>query len=184
MDAEAHTSETLWYFAYGANMAAETMARRGLAPRRSVMARLDGYVMRFSQPGIPLVEPGFANIEPDAEAQVFGVVHELLVEELSRLDRFEGRSYRHERVMVIARGLGALEAVAYRNPRKHTARTPSRRYQGLLLQGARQHHLPQEYIDALEAHPARHVPVLSALLAASVSTIERARRALDGAGRG
>lgn len=181
MNVGAEAPPALWYFAYGANMAAETMTRRGLTPARSVMARLDDYALRFSQPGIPLLEPGFANIEPAPGARVFGVVHAMSAEELRRLDRFEGRSYRHERVRVTTEALGVLEAIAYRNPRARTPRTPSQRYKNLLLQGAREHHLPQDYIDALEAHPARHVPVLSALLLASVGVVDRTRRAVFGA---
>ena len=47
-------------------------------------------------------------------------------------------------------GAVRVDAFTYLSPTRRTGRKPSARYLGLLLEGARQHGLPDDYVRALE----------------------------------
>lgn len=168
--------EVASYFAYGANMSRAVLARRGVAPLSSEPARLDGWRLRFSHPGLLPIEPAFANLEPGAGEAVHGVLHRLRAGDLERLDRLEGAEYLHEEVTV-ASAAGEVRARAYRNPHPVDGLRPSRRYLTSLLAGAREHGLPAEWVAALEAQPSLHVPLVSDAAARLVGVAERLRAA-------
>lgn len=53
------------YFAYGSNMCSSTMINlRNLSPLASTAAILPAHTLRFNIPGVPLVEPSSASVEP------------------------------------------------------------------------------------------------------------------------
>ena len=53
------------YFAYGSNMCSSTMINlRTLSPLASTAAVLPAHTLRFNIPGVPLVEPSSASVEP------------------------------------------------------------------------------------------------------------------------
>jgi hypothetical protein len=109
-----------WYFSFGGNMSARTLARRAVFPQRSVAGRLVGYRLVFSYDGYAGVEPRFANVEPigkgaasavggvvvaraggDEDVGVcHGVAHLITEEEVRRLDEYEGEGYAYQRVVV------------------------------------------------------------------------------------
>jgi len=145
---------TVWYFAYGSNMQRATFSeRRGILPRTSVRGRLDGYRLCFDLPIGP-GERGVANLAVDASACVHGVAHLITHEQLDFLDRTEGVDRGHyDRLAVVIRAddEGSLAAVTYLSRHGVAGRKPSARYLGLLLEGARQHGLPADYVAFLEA---------------------------------
>jgi cation transport regulator ChaC len=152
-DEDFARTETLWYFAYGSNMSPATfLERRGMRPFATRRARLDGYRLCFSLPVGP-GERGVANVERTAGAHVWGVAYLIPHTEGDRLDRTEGvLGGLYERIPVVVAAEGdRLEAFTYRSSFSSLGRKPSARYLGLLLEGARQHGLPPEYIEALEA---------------------------------
>lgn len=53
-------------------MSRAVLARRGLTPLSSEPARLEGWRLRFSHPGLLPPEPAFANLEPEPGATVHG----------------------------------------------------------------------------------------------------------------
>lgn len=165
-----------WYFAYGANMSPEVLARRGLSPQESVAGRLDDYALRFSHRGLLVTEPAFANLEPQPGSHVYGVLHRIEPEELAHLDRIEGAEYAHVDVDVHGPA-GLVRARAYRDPYPVAGMVPSRRYLRCVCDGARQFNLPEEWIDTLNAHPSRYIPLLSELTTLCVGVAERLRRA-------
>lgn len=167
----------IWYFAYGANMCRRTfVAQRRMAPLSAEAARLDGYRLRFSEPGpLRYVEEAFANIEHDPDGSVHGVLYRLSEHGLARLDRSEGEAYEHAQLPVWGERCGAVTATVYRSPHRVRGRRPSRRYRDLLVQGAREHALPDAYIAALAAEPAIHVPIVSALIRTSMPLVLRLR---------
>ncbi|KAL6716228.1 hypothetical protein ACLMJK_005794 [Lecanora helva] len=56
------TPETILYLAYGSNLAAETFrGRRGIRPLSAINVVVPDLVMTFDLPGLPYVEPCFAN---------------------------------------------------------------------------------------------------------------------------
>ncbi len=143
---------TLWYFAYGSNMSpAIFVDRRDMHPLDTRRARLDGYRLCFSLPVGP-GERGVANVEQDAGAHVWGVAYLIDAAEGDRLDGSEGvRGGLYERVrVVLAVDDDRVEAFTYRSSFASAGRKPSARYLGLLLEGAKRHGLPAEYVRDLE----------------------------------
>lgn len=167
----------LWYFAYGANMSPEVLARRGLAPLHSEAGWVDGYALRFSHRGLLPTEPAFANLEPADEGRVHGVLHQIPAADLIQLDKIEGAEYAHIDVDAVGQGRGPVPARAYLDPYPASGLLPSRRYLRCVCDGAAKFGLPAAWQDELARHPSRYVPGLSELTTLCVGVAERLRRA-------
>ena len=148
------TTDALWYFAYGSNMQRATFVeRRGMKPQRSVWGRLPGYRLTFDLPVGP-GERGVANLIADASGTTYGVLHLISSEEFDVLDRTEGVNngfYTRLAVEVTDRGGTRTPAWTYVSTFGVPGRKPSARYIGLLLEGALEHELPEEYLHVLRA---------------------------------
>jgi hypothetical protein len=144
----------LWYFAYGANMAASKLVVRGIAPTRSLAAALPGWALRFNHPGAPPREPVFASIDPAPGATAYGVAHAITPNEAAALDRFEHGYHRVPVTLHLADDT-TVAGFAYQTNQPGPEGVPSARYLGLLLEGARAHTLPAGLIADLEALLAR-----------------------------
>jgi cation transport regulator ChaC len=146
-------SGPLWYFAYGSNLCRTIFVeRRGLQPLEIRRARLDGHRLTFDLPVGP-GERGVANLVADPAAATWGVCYLLDATACDRLDRTEGVHrgyYRRLEVSVVTDDGASLAAFAYQGSASVVGRKPSRRYLGLLLDGAREHGLPEEWIRYLE----------------------------------
>lgn len=144
----------LWYFGYGSNMDTRTfVGRRGMRPREVLAGRLDGWSLAFDLP-VGTGERGVANLRPRLGAHVWGVLYRITVKEAARLDRSEGvhrGAYTRAEVVVRTHDQRERGAFTYRSRRSDPGRKPSRRYMGLLLAGARDHGLPEEYVASLRA---------------------------------
>jgi hypothetical protein len=143
----------LWYFAYGSNMSPATFAgRRGMKPIESRCAWIDGYRLCFDIPIGP-GERGVANLCLDAAARTHGVAHLLTDEQAAFLDRTEGVPRVYEREVVeITTADGLVAGFTYRSKKMTSeGRKPSGRYLDILLDGARVHGLPAEYVVFLES---------------------------------
>ena len=162
------------YFAFGANVHPKTLARRGVAPRSALAARLDRHRLVFDLRGIPLVEPAFASVI-EADDHVWGVLYELTSRDLERLRSFESARYAEVGVRVTA-GSDSFEARTFKTRHPHPERPPSSRYLKTITEGARQHGLPDEWIARLEAHPRHHVPVLGSVWTLSFALVDRVHR--------
>lgn len=145
--------ETLWYFAYGSNLSdAIFRDRRQMRPRAVRRGRLDGYALSFNLPIGP-GERGVANLVTAADASVHGALYLLGADDCVRLDRTEGVPMgAYVRIAVDVRlDDGTLcGAFTYQSARTRDGRKPSPRYLGLILEGARQRELPEEYVRWLE----------------------------------
>jgi len=148
------SSDAVWYFAYGSNLCpAIFIERRGMRPLAARCARLDGHRLCFGLPVGP-GERGVANVELDAADHVWGVAYLLRLEDFERLDRTEGVHrgfYTREAVTVTTEEGESIAAFTYRSASSTAGRKPSARYLGLLLEGARSHGLPADYVARLEA---------------------------------
>jgi hypothetical protein len=144
---------SVWYFAYGSNMSPATLrGRRGLTPLATRRGWIDGYRLCFDIPIGP-GERGVANLTVEPGVRTHGVAHLLTPDEAERLDRTEGVHvglYFREDVTIVTDG-GPVEGFAYRSTRTSLGRKPSARYLDILLDGARRHGLPDEYVRVLEA---------------------------------
>jgi len=152
---DGRPKDEIWYFAYGANMHDSAFrGRRGMCPREWRTGRIHGYRLRFNLEGRPIGRAAPANILPDAEAEVWGVLYKLTRRNLVRLDSTEGvpgQRYRH--LWLAAEDIDGrpLKAVTYIAEGKETDGRPSLRYLTLLREGARAHGLPQHWISFLES---------------------------------
>ena len=164
------------YFAFGANLSPATLNRRGISPGRAQPARLEGHRLVFDQPGIPVFEPAFASVRP-ADDEVWGVLYELTAEDYANLRAFEGREYREATVEVIA-GTERIGARTFVTRGAHPERRPSARYLQVMLEGARHHSLPDEWVERLSAHPRFYVPVVHEAWQLVFALVDHAHRRL------
>ncbi len=152
-------ADRLINFAYGSNML--TVRLRGRCP--SVMtlgaAKLNGYELRWhkkSKDG-----SGKCDIVPSAspEAYVFGVLYEIADAEKGALDKAEGlgHGYKEIEIQVLCDGK-QMTAKAYQATEINHALTPYSWYRALVLAGAKEHHLPDDYIARLAAVSAQVDP--------------------------
>lgn len=145
---------SLWYFGYGSNTERGTfLGRRRMRPLEVRVGRLDGFELRFDL-GVGRGERGVANVAARAGDHVWGVLWRIRVEQAAFLDRSEGLHrgfYRRLPVEVTTRDGETVAAFTYHSLGGRAGRKPSRRYLGLLLAGAQQHGLPDEWIDRLRS---------------------------------
>jgi cation transport regulator ChaC len=152
---DGHPEDVVWYFAYGANMHDSAFQeRRGMQPKEWRAGRIKGYRLRFNLDGRPKGRAAPANISPDMEAEVWGVLYRINRRELVRLNASEGiPGWRYRPFWFIAEDLGGnpLDAVTYIANGNDEDGKPSLRYITLLREGARSHHLPEHWIAFLDA---------------------------------
>ncbi len=148
--------DALWYFAYGSNMCRAIFCeRRGMQPLATRVAWLADHRLRFNIPVGP-GERGVANVEPEDGARVCGVAYLLTPDSCERLDRSEGvhvELYWRQPVELALADGERVAAFTYRSARTVAGRLPSPRYMGLLLDGAREQGLPEEYVRYLRGFP-------------------------------
>ena len=146
-------ADALWYFAYGSNLHdAIFRERRGMAAQAVRRGWLDGFRLRFNLPVGP-GERGVANIEPAPGASICGALYLLTPADCARLDRSEGVHVgAYYRIVVDVRldDASRCAAFTYRSGLTRDGRKPSPRYLGLMVEGARQRGLPDEYVRWLE----------------------------------
>jgi hypothetical protein len=171
----------VWYFAYGSNMQSATLrGRRGVAYTRALAARVPGWRLVLDKPPLLNVGHGFANIIPDAAAEVLGVLYELSEADLEHVELSEGvRIGNYDAVEVDAVALATGEWIRARSlssARRDATLQPSLRYMALLIEGAIEHGLPAEYVAALRAVPAiAESPEAAALRPIIDAALRRAR---------
>jgi gamma-glutamylcyclotransferase len=129
------------YFAYGSNLSFERMRSRIESAQFVTRARLAGFRLALEKSGRD--GSGKANVQRDEGAHVWGVVYRIDVVHWPQLDSFE-RGYARVETYV-ARDL-TDDPVAYDW------------YKRLLVDGAREHGLPEDYVEALERLPHRPDP--------------------------
>ncbi len=137
------------YFAYGSNLASRRMRERVPGARAVGRARLEGWRLVADKPG----RDGSAklNVVRDAEAHVWGALWELRGEDLVVLDRFEGG---YARVAVTARAEPrAVAATTYASALAQAGIGLDPGYKAFVLEGAREHRLPREWVALLASLP-------------------------------
>ena len=146
--------DEVWYFAYGANMHDSAFrVRRGIQPLEHRSGHIKGYGLRFNLEGRPRGNAAPANLHPDPDAEVWGVLYRITRRDLIRLDSTEGvpgRGYRHVVVEAEDRSGRVIPAITYIAQGKEVDGKPSLRYITLLREGARTYGLPETYIRFLD----------------------------------
>jgi cation transport regulator ChaC len=147
--------EPVWYFAYGANMNDRAFReRRRMRPIEQRIGRIRGYRLRFNLDGRPRGRSAPANLCPDPEAEVWGVLYKVTRRDLLRLDSTEGvpgRGYRPQWIAAEDDDGHSVSAVAYVARGKATDGNPSLRYLTLLREGARANGLPGQWLQFFDS---------------------------------
>jgi gamma-glutamylcyclotransferase len=147
-------NDEIWYFAYGANMHDSAFrVRRRIQPLELRCGHIKGYRLRFNLEGRPRGKGAPANLHPDPDAEVWGVLYRITRRDLIRLDSTEGvpgRGYRHVEIEAEDQDGRVIAAVTYMAQGKEVDGKPSLRYITLLREAARSHGLPETYIRFLD----------------------------------
>ncbi len=147
--------DEVWYFAFGANMHDSAFReRRAMQPIEWRPGRVKGYRLRFNLEGRPKGKAAPANISPDPDAEVWGVLYRITRADLLHLDWTEGvpgRRYRHLWANAEDIDGNGLRIVTYIADGKERDGNPSQRYIALLCEGARAHGLPEAYLRFLDS---------------------------------
>lgn len=138
------------YFAYGANLDLRRFRRR--CPGATIVgrARLADHALGFTRYS-RVEKGGVADIVPQPGATVWGALYEIDEACFGTLDDYEGapREYRRASVVVIDDVDTEREAIAY-VANKVGEFAPASAYLEQIITGARDHKLPDDYIETLE----------------------------------
>jgi gamma-glutamylcyclotransferase len=138
------------YFAYGSNMLAEWLRSRCRSAVPMGIAEVVGHVVEFSKPSKD--GSGKATLTK-SNSNSFGVVFEIDNAELPELDRHEGRNgyYRDDNFRVTLAGGNTIHAKAYLASSPEAHLKPYDWYLALVIAGAREHNLDQDYVARFRA---------------------------------
>ncbi len=151
----------MWYFGYGSNMNSKVFqVRRQMRPTKIERAVLKDYRLTFNQPGIPWLEPSFANIEEAQGEYIEGVLYEITGEEMRLLDISEGNgAYDIVTSSVEGEVSGPVTAHTFMTRDVANGLHPSQRYMNLLVEGAIEHGLSPEWVQMLREAPFHNNPI-------------------------
>lgn len=143
-----------WYFAYGSNLSKHQMTKRTGPILKARIARLDHYRLAFNNTDKAGTEL-YANIVPSAGGIIWGVAYWCSPQAMTALDEYEGVAdgcYRREWIEVDAIDGERLQAEVYIGGEQFTVEEgrPSDWYSDIILLGAKEHELPEEYIRGIE----------------------------------
>ena len=116
------------------------------------VARLANYRLDFTRYSARR-QGGVADVVRARGESVWGVLYDVPSGEMAALDRKEGvaaKAYERKRVLVTTAAGTRVRAVTYSVIEKEPGQTPSDYYLELILTGARERSLPEEYVRMLE----------------------------------
>jgi gamma-glutamylcyclotransferase len=147
-------SNSLLYFAYGSNMSIRRLRQRLPAATAVMPVSVPGYEIVFHKRG-RLDDSGKCGLlqRPGADAVAHGVLYEILFSDLLLLDTIEGLGNGYERCQISLDlpELGPVLAFSYLATNLDSRLQPFHWYKQHVLTGAREHNLPQAYIQRIEA---------------------------------
>ena len=139
----------MYYFADCSNMNHQQMNERCPGNKFLGLAKLEGYKLVFD--GFFKKRDGaVANITELAGSIVWGGLFEISEANLAALDCYEGypSAYNRKKISVFLEGSEVVDVVVYYRTGQKLG-SPSREYKELILQGARNCGLPDDYIKAI-----------------------------------
>lgn len=141
------------YFAFGSNLSVAQMRVRCPGSEPVGPALLRGRRLGFAYRSQNFPPGGAADVVESAGGEVWGALYRLTDRDLEELDRFEfvgAGGYRQVTVEVEQEGK-MLPALCYEVvDRLESDLAPIAGYRRLMIEGAREHGLPQAWIDSLE----------------------------------
>lgn len=140
---------TLLYFAYGSNMLQERLVARVSSAKPVGAALLRGYRLDFAK--VSTDGSGKGDLVPGRGDEVWGRLYEFNAIQKADLDKHEGAHYQFHEVVVSTDAGGRYASTYLANPSKRDpAKLPYDWYLALIVAGAMQGHLPDEYIRSLK----------------------------------
>lgn len=141
------------YFAFGSNMLASRLTQRCPSSKFVGTAALAGYGFRFnklSSAPPPDRGSGKANVQSDALASVNGVLYEMTDKDFETLKGME-KGYNHVQIDVTVKGKVRPVWTFVAQPGKVKAGLrPTQEYLAMIVRGARNHKLGEDYIGEIE----------------------------------
>ncbi len=141
---------SIQYFAYGSNMLRQRLLARCPNSTFAGRATLAGYHLSFDKRSTD--GSGKCTITSDASCNVKGALWNITEAEMPALDRLEGVGRGYQRCSVaVTRNDGTIkkEVQTYHAPRSRVGIGPYDWYLALVIAGAKQHSLPDDYIARL-----------------------------------
>ncbi len=135
------------YFAYGSNLNHEQMKQRCPESEFVGRAMLKNYKLIYDGYG-PHRHGAVANIVPQVGGTVWGGLFELSQNDLKKLDKFEGypNVYDRKEVSLENDKNDTVAGVFIYYKKLEAIGLPSQEYQDIIIKGAEQCNLPQDYI--------------------------------------
>jgi gamma-glutamylcyclotransferase (GGCT)/AIG2-like uncharacterized protein YtfP len=140
------------YFSYGSFLDPETLRKHCPSARFATRAVLPNFEVQFNFMS-KTYGGGVTGVEPAPGKAARGIVYDVSTEEMEYLDTIEGVPegiYYRQKVLVLDERGKLLEADTYRTTDPKGPYTPTRRYLGLMINGAKEHGLDPDYIKDLE----------------------------------
>ena len=136
------------YFAYGSNLKAVRILERVPSARPLARARLANHALRFDKPGAD--GSGKANLGDAPGEIVWGFVYTMDRLDWPNLDACEP-GYERITVEVVFESEQRAAVQTYRHPAPQPGLVPLDEYVRLVVEGAREHALPDAYVDVIAA---------------------------------
>lgn len=134
------------YFAYGSNLDAGQIKFRCPSSKPKFKIRLDGYRLEFNKYS-SLWSGGVADVVEDSDSYVWGMVYDLSLDDLRKLDDYED-GYFKEKINIIYKKKN-MEVYIYKVINKQTYFKPSEKYINLIIESAKRYRFPKDYIKFL-----------------------------------
>jgi gamma-glutamylcyclotransferase len=141
-------------FSYGSNMLSTRIQERAPSARAMGMGQLVGFELCWNKRSDD--RSGKCSVTETGHPKhvVWGVVHEMSAEDKSNLDGAEGLGQGYgERLVKVSTHAGHLRAMIYYATSIRPRLRPYDWYRDLVVAGAREHGLPEEYVRVLASVP-------------------------------
>ncbi len=142
--------ERVYYFAFGANLSRDVLARRRIRVYDEFDYALQNAGLRFSQPGF-YKDHGYASADAFDGEIVYGKMYQILARDAVRMDYFEGVPFLKAHNKIVERD-GGISFYYYRTTRIVEGLKPTREYLDYLVDAYRQMPIvPAEYLESISA---------------------------------
>ncbi len=144
------TINNLIYFAYGSNLKREQMNERDVVIYKSHKGFIKNYKLEFSKKSID--GSSKANITKSDGKIVWGICYVLDADGFENLRKYE-KGYDEQEVIVYNENQEILFIAKTFISNKTCDKLPTKDYLNKIIEGAKQHKLPEEYIKKIENQP-------------------------------
>lgn len=137
------------YFAYGSNLYSKRLKSRIPSATTVAVVSLPNYQLFFDKRGTD--GSGKGNIRKTNDSIVHGIIYEIKAEEKVALDRIEGTGYDDVSLQIPVES-ELIKVFTYMAKESHTdhSLSPYSWYKNLVIAGAKEHELPQAYINEIQ----------------------------------